>query len=230
MSPFLKLRTPRPDSVKFVTDFARRTGDLQVLSKPDIHLLALTYDLEVERNGGDWRLRREPNQKQVNGKSPGQGDAEASGPVEQTEQEAAAPSSEGPVSQETEDQTAPSTQSSAEAGHSSDQTTDDALAQQIRDLNLEATVAQDGNNSAEEEDDLTEEDDDGEGEWISMFSVVETPPGPMTDHSTAPSNIKKYQARENAHVEPQPVQKVLQAALITGDMAMRNVALRINLK
>ncbi len=47
---------------------------------------------------------------------------------------------------------------------------------------------------------------------------------------TAPSNIKKFQARENAHTVPQPVEKVLQAALITGDMAMRNVALRINLK
>ena len=47
---------------------------------------------------------------------------------------------------------------------------------------------------------------------------------------TAPSNIKKIQARENAHTVPQPVEKVLQAALITGDMAMRNVALRINLK
>lgn len=41
----------------FVTGFARRTGDLQVLSKPDLQLLALTYELEVERNGGDvWRL------------------------------------------------------------------------------------------------------------------------------------------------------------------------------
>lgn len=55
LSPFLKLRNPRPESVQFVTNFARKTGDLQVLSKPDIHLLALTYDLEVERNGGDVR-------------------------------------------------------------------------------------------------------------------------------------------------------------------------------
>jgi RNA-binding protein NOB1 len=55
LSPFLKLRNPRPESVQFVTTFARKTGDLQVLSKPDLHLLALTYDLEVERNGGDVR-------------------------------------------------------------------------------------------------------------------------------------------------------------------------------
>lgn len=46
----------------------------------------------------------------------------------------------------------------------------------------------------------------------------------------APSNIKKHQARENTSKAPQPAQKLLQAALITGDMAMRNVALRVNLK
>ena len=46
----------------------------------------------------------------------------------------------------------------------------------------------------------------------------------------APSNIKKHQARQNTSSTPQPIQRVLQAALITGDMAMRNVALRINLK
>jgi RNA-binding protein NOB1 len=52
----------------------------------------------------------------------------------------------------------------------------------------------------------------------------------LTTWQTAPSNIKKYQARENALIAPQPVQRVLQAALITADMAMRNVALRMNLK
>ena len=58
-----------------------------------------------------------------------------------------------------------------------------------------------------------------------------TPLGcPSNMHYLAPSNIKKYQAKENAHTEQQPGQRVLQAALITGDMAMRNVALRINLK
>lgn len=47
--------------------------------------------------------------------------------------------------------------------------------------------------------------------------------------AAAPTNIKKVQARESAHVAPEPLQKTLQAALITSDMAMRNVSLRINL-
>ncbi|KFY59839.1 hypothetical protein V497_04050 [Pseudogymnoascus sp. VKM F-4516 (FW-969)] len=69
--PFLKLRTPRPASVKAVTDFARRTGDLEVLSRPDVLVLALSYELECERNGGDWRLRSLPGQKRLNGAPPG---------------------------------------------------------------------------------------------------------------------------------------------------------------
>ncbi|KAK5733778.1 20S-pre-rRNA D-site endonuclease nob1 [Elasticomyces elasticus] len=68
--PFLTVRSPAPASVKFVTDFARRTGDLVVLSKPDIQIIALTYEVECERNHGDWRLRKVPGQKRVNGAPP----------------------------------------------------------------------------------------------------------------------------------------------------------------
>ena len=74
--PFLKLRSPSPDSLKFAKEFARRTGDLPVLSIPDIRLIALTYELECERNGGDWRLKRVPGQRKTNGPSPGKIKAE----------------------------------------------------------------------------------------------------------------------------------------------------------
>ncbi|KAK4544189.1 hypothetical protein LTR36_004399 [Oleoguttula mirabilis] len=70
LKPFLTIRSPGPASVKFVTDFARRTGDLAVLSKPDIQIIALTYEIECERNSGDWRLRRVPGQKGLNGAPP----------------------------------------------------------------------------------------------------------------------------------------------------------------
>ena len=68
--PFVEIRTPKPESVKFVKDFARKTGDLAVLSTTDLEILALAYDLEIERNGGDWRLRNAPGQKRVNGSPP----------------------------------------------------------------------------------------------------------------------------------------------------------------
>lgn len=71
LMPFLTIRSPSPASMQFVTEFARRTGDLPVLSKPDLQIIALTYELEVERNGGDGRLRKVPGQKGLNGPVPG---------------------------------------------------------------------------------------------------------------------------------------------------------------
>lgn len=68
--PFLKQRSPTPNSVQVLSEFARKTGDRAVLSKTDIEVLALAYEVECERNGGDWRLRSVPGQKQVNGKPP----------------------------------------------------------------------------------------------------------------------------------------------------------------
>jgi RNA-binding protein NOB1 len=70
IQPFLTLRSPQESSVKVISDFARKTGDHAVLSRVDIQLLALTYDLECERNGGDWRLRKAPGEKRINGPNP----------------------------------------------------------------------------------------------------------------------------------------------------------------
>ena len=73
--PFITLRTPKIDSMKFVTEFARKSGDLPVLSKTDLEVIALAYELECERNGGDWRLRKVPGQKTVNGAPPSRSQA-----------------------------------------------------------------------------------------------------------------------------------------------------------
>jgi RNA-binding protein NOB1 len=70
LKPFLVLRTPKNDSVKVISDFAKKTGDIAVLSKTDIQLLALAYEIECERNDGDWRLRKVPGQKRINGSAP----------------------------------------------------------------------------------------------------------------------------------------------------------------
>ncbi|KAL2256713.1 hypothetical protein VTK26DRAFT_1234 [Humicola hyalothermophila] len=210
LSPFLKLRNPRPESVQFVTNFARRTGDLQVLSKPDLQLLALTYELEIERNGGDWRLRREPNQKGLNGKPPGKEAAESDAPS-QAEPDGAATAEQSSTAEVVDEQPSASMDATAAVDAPLEQETSEAVTDQFQELKLSESTADDVKAPAEEDEESTAEEDDGEGEWIT------------------PSNIKKYQARENALTTPQPVQRVLQAALITADMAMRNVALRINL-
>ncbi|KAL6940808.1 hypothetical protein ACO0QE_004726 [Hanseniaspora vineae] len=44
-------RHPKQSSIEFVKNFSVLTGDYQVLSANDIHILALTYELQVELNG-----------------------------------------------------------------------------------------------------------------------------------------------------------------------------------
>ena len=56
----LKLVHPDEKSIERVSAFARLTGDYSVLSANDIHILALEYQLECQLNGGDWRLRQNP--------------------------------------------------------------------------------------------------------------------------------------------------------------------------
>lgn len=68
--PFLKQRTPSAKSFNIISEFARKTGDRSVLSKTDIEVLALAYEIECEKNEGDWRLRSVPGQKKINGRPP----------------------------------------------------------------------------------------------------------------------------------------------------------------
>ncbi|KAH8167695.1 hypothetical protein CIB48_g583 [Xylaria polymorpha] len=222
--PFLKLRSPRPASIKFVTDFARRTGDLEVLSKPDIHLMALAYELECELNGGDWRLRKTPGQKGVNGKSPAQLEkdkAEASNNTEvvgEDSKEGIAEESEN-IEETITEETSPSDPIEA-ADPSTEQAQpiaeQEAITQTLESLNIEQSTTStvdlatentttDDTNTQEEE-----EDDDDEG-WIT------------------PSNIKQHKTKDQLVQPEQPAQRVLKVALLTSDYAMQNVLLRINL-
>lgn len=237
--PFLKIRTPRPASVKAVTDFAKKTGDLEVLSRPDIQILALTYELECERNGGDWRLRTSPGQKRVNGAAPG------SEKIEQAQEESRevekekevfvdAPKPKGawglPVVATTpgaklyEEKTASGVKPAEEAAKV--ELPEATLAEQDEEvkkaenafelLSLEQAVNPAAPAPAETEASIPDEieysdDDDDEG-WIT------------------PANIKKVQEKEqNIDKKTEKAPLVMQAACITADFAMQNVLLRMNL-
>ncbi|KAK9472823.1 Nin one binding Zn-ribbon like-domain-containing protein [Dipodascopsis tothii] len=112
----LEVRQPQPKYVQIVSDFAKKTGDYSVLSVSDLHILALTYELEVELNDGDWRLRKAPGQATINGPSPAKAATQAASAAEESETdsaegptastEAAAPSrleAEAPVQTEQDD-------------------------------------------------------------------------------------------------------------------------------
>jgi RNA-binding protein NOB1 len=62
LMPFLKVRNPSPASYDAVVAFSKKTGDFSVLSRQDLGILALAYEVHCERNGGPWGLREAPKQ------------------------------------------------------------------------------------------------------------------------------------------------------------------------
>lgn len=229
LKPFFDLRSPSPASVKVVTDFARKTGDLAVLSKPDIQIIALTYEIECERNGGDWRLRRVPGQKSLNGAPPSKTEQKAEGEGEASENlanqsladtsqvETSPPSAQGdPKLDMQPDDVVPGTigaQASAE----------NALQEHVAQLSstLESTTVHDRPNdettsskvdSAQNSSESQEGSDSDSDGWIT------------------PSNLKKKQAQDAAAATVQtPEPKTMQVAVLTSDFAMQNVILQMNL-
>lgn len=61
-SDTLKVRQPKQQYIDKVSGFAKLTGDYSVLSMNDVHIIALAYELECEKNG-DKKLRKFPGQK-----------------------------------------------------------------------------------------------------------------------------------------------------------------------
>lgn len=221
--PFLTIKNPGIESIKVVTDFARKTGDLAVLSKPDIAVLALAYELECEKNGGDWRLRRTPGQKGINGPVPPRSENSSNEEVAQEMIEGSNPTTSKITAENTPDQqtvtssipnssTAPSQQSKQ-----NDQPTVPLPTAQDLDAsrNLSdgpgAEVAQSKEDVDGDADDSDEESSGSEG-WIT------------------PSNVKKQQAKD---IDSSSValagNKVMQVATMTTDFAMQNVLLQMGL-
>ena len=204
--PFLTVREPRPASVRVVREFARRTGDLGVLSRPDVALLALAYELECERNGGDWRLRSTPGQQSLNGKPPAKEEKQKS--PEEPQPEITPPQKQDEVSGQLDSLTlkeqTPSTQDTTpeEQTNTTSNTEDTGESPQPDNEPQEEAVVQA----------QVQEEDDDEG-WIT------------------PSNLKKHQEKDGfaSSSQQQPAQRFLQVALLTSDFAMQNVLLRMNL-
>ena len=237
--PFLTIRTPSAAAMQFVTDFARRTGDLPVLSKPDLQIIALTYELECERSGGDAKLRRVPGQKGLNfqveareremaeaaaakaAEAKDESKSEASPPEEQWETiPKKAKNVSKTVEQPAEATTATPVTAEVQQGEEAQKEVTGALAQTS--INDDTTTPQstqaEPSSTAEstQEDAAANEDDDddsdSDGGWIT------------------PSNLAQKQA-EDALPEASDAlpQKKMQVAVLTTDFAMQNVILQINL-
>ena len=225
--PFLTIRSPSEGSLRFVTNFSRRTGDLAVLSKTDLLCLALTYELECEQNGGDWRIRNAPGQKRTNSSPPlkeqaAPGDAsEAANQLSSVEYH---PTKDTEGSRESKMvaslELATGGQGCVTAGGRDSTEVDEAkdASENLSNLNITdkglrqgSIAASDTESSQLEQIEADSDTSDSEG-WIT------------------PKNVKKHQAKDiNGSTTPISEDRPIQAALLSGDFAMQNVCLQIGL-
>ncbi|KAL0259083.1 20S-pre-rRNA D-site endonuclease nob1 [Diplodia seriata] len=230
--PFLTQRNPHPDTVKIVQDFARRTGDLAVLSKTDIQLIALARDLECERNVGDWRLRNVPGQKRTNGPPPAKSSPEAASGSEAPSGATADTEATPTNSEAAEDP--PATTAAAGSDDATEAVTSALSNARISDevpspsTHAGADVSAEGSASAATQDPPAVEDASGSA---SGATDAGSESDSDNDGWITPSNIKKKQARDQmmSAETTEDASKTLQAAIMTTDFAMQNVILQMNL-
>lgn len=207
--PFLTIRTPRSESIKLLKDFARKTGDGAVLSATDFEILALAYDIECERNGGNWRLRSIPGQKRLNGSPPSKN-------TEATNQE---PTDE-PVD-------LPPTTGAEDVNDIEEKIADMVLddnAELIEPEVVESTAAE------SQESSIEPLPSDGAPQDIPVVSSASEEESDSDSGWITPANIKKKKAKEEAASSKSTSEvKQLQVATMTGDFAMQNVLLQMNL-
>ncbi|KAI1929350.1 20S-pre-rRNA D-site endonuclease nob1 [Ophidiomyces ophidiicola] len=208
--PFLEQKSPKPESLKIVSDFARKTGDREVLSRTDLEILALAYETECERNGGDWRLRKVPGQQKINGTPPPKDQAGAAKDVGalQTEDNLAI---KGVSIDNAIQGVKKITLEENSTAHQQDAGSNCALENFSPDVTVhpeDNSDAAEGNSAGENPQEEASDSDDG---WIT------------------PSNIKKHQARDAAKADASAESKTMQVATVTTDFAMQNVLLQMNL-
>lgn len=222
--PFLTIRSPSEKSLRFVTDFSRKTGDLAVLSSTDLLCLALTYELECEQNGGDWRIRNVPGQNGTNGLPP------------RKEQAAV-----GDVSEATNQSSTVETQPNGDSGNTHERESVAPLEAATSDQGCIPVSAQDSAEADEANEDpgnLKPVDEDFQHSSFAKRG----PEIPKVGHSKegsdssdsegwiTPKNLEKHQAKDiNGSTIPILKDQPIQVALLSGDFAMQNVCLQIGL-
>ncbi|KAG5201297.1 20S-pre-rRNA D-site endonuclease NOB1 [Trichophyton interdigitale] len=225
--PFLTQRTPKPTSLKVVSEFAKKTGDREVLSKNDLEILALAYELECERNCGDWRLRREPGQKGINGSPPAHlivaKDAAKDGEKQPEIQEKQEDTEEKQDVAATVEEQQPDI-AVEEVTQKMENTTIEPSPEAVQEEPTSDLPDKDNENPGNEDVETIGSNDDDEQDAIPIDESDSDPDGWIT-----PSNLKKRQIRDAALGTAAPETKVMQVATITGDFAMQNVLLQMNL-
>ncbi|EGW31695.1 uncharacterized protein SPAPADRAFT_62301 [Spathaspora passalidarum NRRL Y-27907] len=235
----LNVRHPKPEFIQKVISFAKLTGDYSVLSVNDLHIIALAYELEVERNNGDWRLRKFPGEqlqlkKQQEEKKeedatktkedeedgftvvehkPKQGNSNRprrrGGRRQREKREAELRKQMEQGNSEEFESVTDDTITQVEETTVPEETETQATTESTEDVNIEA------HDETSETYELTEEynEEDDDGEWIT------------------PDNLQEELLKDNNEEtqEASATGPLIKVALATGDFACQNVAMQINI-
>lgn len=228
-----------------VKEFARRTGDLGVLSRVDLGVLALAYEIECERNGGDWRLRKVPGQKGLNGSPPKREGVVDGGKVDGVESELVDLETIGAGATDGEDIESASVlpeESSVDAALEKVSETDnlsDSLAGTHITGKTNTHITEETNTHIAEETNIADGQED-DTTTTTAPQDTDDKPDPVSDSDSdsdsegwiTPSNIAKHKLADStpsSSTSTSTPPKTLQVATLTTDFAMQNVLLLMNL-
>ncbi|GAA6005236.1 hypothetical protein JCM10207_002907 [Rhodosporidiobolus poonsookiae] len=246
-----EVREPSAEAIAKITAFARKTGDIAVLSTADIRVLALCLTLELEENGS-WRVRDHPGQvltgppkeekkeegegkeaeekgkEVVEGEKLAEGVEKLSVAEESTKGEGIPVVKEQPASSTSSlPPPVPSTfASDAEPSTSAPSSDAPSPAEPAASSSNADSSAPPPEAAAEQGDDASDSDSDGE-EWITPDNVHEHKVRDLGLFS-APDADATASSSSSAAPTPRP-RTIMKAAVLTGDYAMQNVALQMGL-
>ncbi|GAA5831194.1 hypothetical protein JCM11251_007790 [Rhodosporidiobolus azoricus] len=248
-----EVREPTAEAVAKITAFARKTGDIAVLSTADIRVLALCLTLELEENGS-WRVRDHPGQVLTGPpKEEKKGEDEGKGKeAEKKEDEKLAESVEklSVVEESTKAEKIPVVEEATPANSTSslpppvptssaiDST---ASASSTSTTSTETTPASSSSapqqsssvpssaDIADDDADSGNESESSAGSWITPENVLEHKVRDLglfaaPDATSAGSPV----ASTSSAPAPRP-RTIMKSAVLTGDYAMQNVALQMGL-
>ncbi|GAA5918057.1 hypothetical protein JCM5296_003847 [Sporobolomyces johnsonii] len=249
------VREPSAEAVAKITAFARKTGDLAVLSATDIRVLALCLTLELEENG-TWRVRDHPGQVLTGPpkEEKKEGEGEGNGEGEKKEESELAegldkleikdnsneeqPEAEAPVAS-TSSAPAPapapiaSTSSSPATPAEPTPSTSTLLDSESTPTASDAASASAPSTSdlAPSTEDAEEDDDDSlsDAESVSSSGSGGSWITPSNLHSHKVKDLGLFSAPAAKSAAAQKPKTILKAAVLTGDFAMQNVALQMGL-
>ncbi|KAF2746048.1 hypothetical protein M011DRAFT_405248 [Sporormia fimetaria CBS 119925] len=198
--PFLTIRSPTPASYEHVAQFSKKTGDFPVLSRQDLGILALAYEVDEE-------VKKQEEAKQQEG----------SKDVESVNAQSQRESGDQPQEKEDPTKVAEKVDESMLAGGGKGTESTQPLEEGLSKLQVsvaESQVPEQAPESQEKQEEprfSDEEDEDDDGEWIT------------------PGNLKEHQAKDSGVSLRESETKQLSSATMTTDYAMQNVLLQMKL-